>query len=176
MIYNWIQSIDYKKIVKTVVTRIKNHDIKNNKIELSTFILSVIIFLYTLNILEMLIITMLTLGYPMINTYHLIKTNDVDKYFDILTYWTFYASFAISETLLWFILKFIPMYDTLKILFMLWAILPQTNGYKIIYTNYIAPLLEKYNYEKFDKVFTIVTTKVSEGIEEMQKIDDNKES
>ena len=67
-----------------------------------------------------------------------------------------------------FFLRMVPLYSMIKMIFMAWAIFPQTDGSHIVYQKYLLPILEKYNYNKFDKYFNIVTVKVYEGLKEFQ--------
>ncbi len=69
----------------------------------------------------------------------------------------------------------IPMFYILKSLFLLWAMLPQTNGAKLLYDSYICEKLDEYNYDKLSNAMLIMVKKVNEGIQEVKSID-NKEN
>ena len=104
----------------------------------------------------------------MLRTFHTIKLKRIENYESVLIYWIFFACFMIAENLFGFFLRMVPLYSMIKMIFMAWAIFPQTDGSHIVYQKYLLPILEKYNYNKFDKFFNIVTVKVYEGLKEFQ--------
>ena len=161
-------SAEIKKIYKTTTKQIKNYSTTENKMEIILCFIAIFIFLYVLDIIGILIMTILTLIYPMLRTFHTIKLKRVENYESVLIYWIFFACFTIVENLFGFFLRMIPLYSMIKMIFMAWAIFPQTDGSQIVYQKYLLPILEKYNYNKFDKFFNIVTVKVSEGLKEFQ--------
>ncbi|PWN35440.1 uncharacterized protein FA14DRAFT_154854 [Meira miltonrushii] len=58
-----------------------------------------------------------------------------------LTYWVVFGFFNFIETFVDVILHFVPMYYTFKTLAIVWLMLPQTQGAKIVYTRLVRPLL-----------------------------------
>lgn len=58
-----------------------------------------------------------------------------------LTYWVVFGFFNFVETFVDIILHFVPMYYTFKTLAIVWLMLPQTQGAKVVYTRLLRPLL-----------------------------------
>lgn len=58
-----------------------------------------------------------------------------------LTYWVVFGFFNFIETFVDVILHFVPMYYTFKTLAIVWLMLPQTQGAKVVYTRLLRPLL-----------------------------------
>jgi receptor expression-enhancing protein 5/6 len=58
-----------------------------------------------------------------------------------LTYWVVFGFFNFIETFVDIILHFVPMYYTFKTLAIVWLMLPQTQGAKVVYTRLLRPLI-----------------------------------
>ena len=56
-----------------------------------------------------------------------------------LTYWVVYGFFTFIETFVDFVLYWFPFYYTFKTLAIVWLMLPQTQGAKLVYTKAIRP-------------------------------------
>ena len=61
-----------------------------------------------------------------------------------LTYWVVYSTFTLVESGTNVLELWIPMYHLVKIVFLLWCMLPQTRGALVIYSAVIEPLLVRY--------------------------------
>ena len=68
-----------------------------------------------------------------------------------LTYWSVYAVFSFFDLFAKFILKFIPFYFVLKLVFLIWCFMPNTKGATFIYKNLLSKYFKKYE-AKFDKI------------------------
>ena len=68
-----------------------------------------------------------------------------------LTYWSVYAVFSFFDLFAKFILKFIPFYFVLKLVFLIWCFMPNTKGATFIYKNLLSKYFKKYE-GKFDKI------------------------
>ena len=69
-----------------------------------------------------------------------------------LVYWVIFAIFSLVETFIDYILYWIPFYYAFKIAFLLWAMLPQTRGAKLLYDNFLRDFLKK-NESRIDAAF-----------------------
>jgi receptor expression-enhancing protein 5/6 len=70
--------------------------------------------------------------YPAYWTMKSIETNtDDDRHW--LTYWVVFASFTIIDIFSGFLLKYIPFYFFIKIVFLIWLFMPNSKGCIIIY-------------------------------------------
>ena len=77
------------------------------------------------------------------------KEEDDDKLW--LTYWTIYAIFSFLDLFTGWILKIIPFYFIIKLVFLVWCFMPNTKGAVIIYDKIIKPFFLK-NEGKFDRI------------------------
>jgi receptor expression-enhancing protein 5/6 len=69
-----------------------------------------------------------------------------------LVYWVIFAFFTIAETFIDYLLYWIPFYYAFKVAFLLWAMLPQTRGSKLLYDNFLRDFLKK-NESRIDAAF-----------------------
>ncbi|KAI9138670.1 TB2/DP1, HVA22 family-domain-containing protein [Paraphysoderma sedebokerense] len=79
--------------------------------------------------------------YPAYRSYKAIKARDEQKLTRWLKYWTVISIFSIAE---WFgdlLVFWLPFYYEAKIGFVLWLILPQTQGATTLYTLFVEPTL-----------------------------------
>ncbi|OEU15620.1 TB2_DP1_HVA22-domain-containing protein [Fragilariopsis cylindrus CCMP1102] len=60
-----------------------------------------------------------------------------------LVYWILYSFFSVIETFQDFILYWIPFYFAFKLAFLLWAMLPQTRGAKLLYDSFLKDFLKR---------------------------------
>ena len=77
------------------------------------------------------------------------KEEDDDKLW--LTYWTIYAVFSFLDLFVGWILKIIPFYFIIKLVFLVWCFMPNTKGAIIVYDKFIKPFFLK-NEGKFDRI------------------------
>lgn len=128
---------------------------------------TIILFIvYSVDLIGIISSTLIGVMYPLFQSYHAIKIKDRKLKENMLKFWIFFSCVTGIENLLWFILKIIPGYYIIKSLFLLWAILPQSRGAELLYDSQIVPFLEKYDYQKFNKLVKIIYNKITEGINE----------
>lgn len=82
--------------------------------------------------------------YPAYASFKAIESDEKDDDTQWLTYWVVYAAFTICESFADVILSYMPFYYAFKFGFLLWCMLPATNGAKIVYTQLLAPFLKKH--------------------------------
>merc|ERR1711934_135589 len=73
-----------------------------------------------------------------------------------LTYWVVYSCFCLIEGFLEYLLFWVPFYFPIKLGFLFYLFLPQTQGARIIYESFLHPALKPY--------VSIIDEAVSEGI------------
>ena len=73
------------------------------------------------------------------------KEEDDDKLW--LTYWTIYAVFSFLDLFVGWILKIIPFYFIIKLVFLVWCFMPNTKGAIIVYDKIIKPFFLKAKNE-----------------------------
>merc|ERR1712057_145975 len=61
-----------------------------------------------------------------------------------LTYWVVYSCFCLIEGFLEYILFWVPFYYPIKLAFLFYLFLPQTQGAMQIYSKFLQPLLHPY--------------------------------
>merc|ERR1712060_863341 len=85
-----------------------------------------------------------------------------------LIYWVVYSFFAIIEVFVDFLLYWIPFYYAFKMAFLLWAMLPQTEGAKYLYDSFLKDFLKK-NESKIDAALNEAKKNASTVIQEAAK-------
>ena len=88
------------------------------------------------------------------------KKGDDDKQW--LTYWVVFASFTIFDMFSGFVLKFVPFYFFLKICFLTWLFMPNTQGCHIIYHLLIIRV-----FKTFEQDIDNATEKIGEYTKEL---------
>ena len=78
--------------------------------------------------------------YPVYASFKAIETKRKDDDTQWLTYWVVYASFTVVESFIDVILFWFPFYYSFKFGFLIWLFLPNTQGAKFLYTNFIKPM------------------------------------
>jgi receptor expression-enhancing protein 5/6 len=87
--------------------------------------------------------------YPAFKSFQAIESKVKRDDTQWLVYWIVYSFFSIIEVFTDFLLYWIPFYFTFKLAFLLWAMLPQTNGAKFLYDTFLEDFLKK-NESKID--------------------------
>ncbi|RGB25451.1 TB2/DP1, HVA22 family-domain-containing protein [Rhizophagus diaphanus] len=85
--------------------------------------------------------------YPAYASFKAIKANDTKIILPWLIYWIVMAFFSLGEGIADSLIFWFPFYYEMKILFILWLILPQTRGAAYLYYNYIDPTLTFHQKE-----------------------------
>ena len=114
------------------------------------FLLLCVILVY-LGIFGTLITNMVGTLYPGFCTIKAMDKNVNKK--DWLTYWVIFGVFIIVDMFSNIIMKIIPFYFVLKILFLIWMFLPGSNGCKLVYHFLILKLFSSFE-DKVDYVFS----------------------
>ncbi|KAH8887577.1 hypothetical protein GQ53DRAFT_749664 [Thozetella sp. PMI_491] len=81
--------------------------------------------------------------FPLFASYKALKTSDPAQLTPWLMYWVVLACALLVESWTEWILVWIPFYAYIRLLFLLYLVLPQTQGAKIIYQERIHPWLDK---------------------------------
>ena len=114
-----------------------------------------VLFVY-LNIFDNLITNLVGTVYPAFWTMKSIETKgDDDKQW--LTYWVVFASFTIVDMFSAFIVKFVPFYFLMKIIFLIWLFMPNSHGATLVYH-----LLVVRVFKSFESDIDIAADKVKQ--------------
>ncbi|KAK0709890.1 TB2/DP1, HVA22 family-domain-containing protein, partial [Lasiosphaeria miniovina] len=80
--------------------------------------------------------------FPVFASYKALKTSDPAQLTPWLMYWVVLACALLVESWTEWLLVWIPFYAYLRLLFLLYLVLPQTQGARIIYQTHVHPWLE----------------------------------
>ena len=94
-----------------------------------------------------------------------IESNEGDDDKQWLTYWAVYAVFDFLDLFVGFILKIIPFYYILKLVFLVWCFMPNTQGAIIIYDK----IIKKYFIKYENKLDSLVDKVLKKGKEAQEK-------
>ena len=103
-------------------------------------VLLICVFLVYLGIFGTLMINIIGTIYPGWSTIKAMDKN-IDKK-EWLTYWAVFGSFLIVDMFSNIIIKIIPFYFVFKLCFLLWMILPGSNGCRLVYNFLIYKLFK----------------------------------
>ncbi|XWW98427.1 hypothetical protein V2A60_006427 [Cordyceps javanica] len=80
--------------------------------------------------------------FPIFASYKALKTSDPAQLTPWLMYWVVFSICLLAESWVSFIVTWIPFYGYFRLLFLLYLILPQTQGSRILYERYVHPFLQ----------------------------------
>ncbi|KAI8082942.1 TB2/DP1, HVA22 family-domain-containing protein [Halteromyces radiatus] len=80
--------------------------------------------------------------YPAYMCYKAIKVQDASQFRPLIIYWMVTSVYLVVEHITDIFLFWFPFYYEIKLLFIVWLILPQTNGTGVFYTQYMEPFLK----------------------------------
>ncbi|KAJ3403866.1 hypothetical protein CcCBS67573_g06452 [Chytriomyces confervae] len=116
-----------------------------------TYMVAAVVGLFAIftifNIFGALITTLLGFLWPAYQSYKAIEDSDKENDTQWLTYWTVFGFFNVIEVFTDVLLYWIPFYYAFKSIIILYLILPQFQGAKVVYTSIIAPYLMKQQVE-----------------------------
>ena len=107
-------------------------------------ILVLSVFLIYMNLFDTIITNLLGTLYPAFWTIKSIENNDLKEQKICLTYWTVFGFFILVDMFSPIIIKFIPVYFVLKIIFLIWLFMPGSNSCIIVYDLLVKKILGKY--------------------------------
>jgi len=81
--------------------------------------------------------------YPAYQSFRAIESPDTKDDTQWLVYWVVYSAFSIVETFSDVVLAWIPFYFSFKIAFLFYCFMPQTEGAKVLYDNFLRDFLKK---------------------------------
>ena len=105
-------------------------------------IISVILVYF--NIFDSIITNLVGTLYPAFWTIKSIEKNYTVEQKNWLTYWAVFAFFVLIDMFSPIIVKFVPFYLVLKILFLIWMFMPGFYGCNFIYNKIVKKIFQKY--------------------------------
>ncbi|KAJ6790146.1 hypothetical protein PWT90_08873 [Aphanocladium album] len=90
----------------------------------------------------MLLCSVASFLFPIFASYKALKTSDPAQLTPWLMYWVVFSICLLAESWVSFIVTWIPFYGYFRLLFLLYLILPQTQGARVLYEQYVHPFLQ----------------------------------
>lgn len=116
-----------------------------------------------------LVCSVICFVYPAYKSFKAVESPQGDDDTQWLTYWIVYSTFNILEYFADIIFFWIPMFQLLKCLFLLWCMWPiPNNGASVVYKKILRPFLLK-NEEKIDARLEKVTGKVNKYVDDAKR-------
>jgi receptor expression-enhancing protein 5/6 len=121
---------------------------KKTNVPTENFVVGILVILsgcLFLNIFASFISNMVGFVYPMYATIKAIETPSKADDCDWLMYWVVFGMFCVIENFAEVFLYFIPFFYPLKVTFLLWCMLDQFKGAKVVYDNVIQPIIKRHS-------------------------------
>jgi receptor expression-enhancing protein 5/6 len=83
-------------------------------------------------------------AYPTYQSYKALGTASSADDTQWLTYWVTYSVLTTVEAIATSFIVWFPLYYEIRLLFVLWLVLPQSKGAQVIFENYIKPMMKHY--------------------------------
>merc|ERR1711998_266872 len=100
--------------------------------------------------------------YPAYASFKSLESKDANEDRLWLTYWVVYSCFCLIEGFLEYVLFWVPFYYPIKLAFLFFLFLPQTQGAMKLYEQFLRPLLKPY--------VTLIDHHASEAIKKGQSL------
>ncbi|OBZ85569.1 Receptor expression-enhancing protein 4 [Choanephora cucurbitarum] len=101
--------------------------------------------------------------YPAYICYKALKTNNQQEFRSLLTFWIVSITYLSFEYFSDIFLFWLPLYTEIKLILVLWLILPQTQGSSVFYANYLDPFLNTHETD-IDNALLEIQAKLKETI------------
>lgn len=100
-----------------------------------------------IGILEVYITNIVGILYPAYCSIKAIESVGADDDKQWLTYWVVFGLFSILDLFSGFILRFIPFYFFVKLIFLIWLFMPNMKGATFVYDKFLIKYFKKYESE-----------------------------
>jgi receptor expression-enhancing protein 1/2/3/4 len=94
------------------------------------------------DLLTMLLSSIASFLFPIFASYKALKSSDPAQLTPWLMYWVVFSCVIFVESWFYWVLFWTPFYGYVRLFFFLYLVLPQTQGARTIYEDYIHPFLE----------------------------------
>lgn len=128
----------------------------------------ILLLVLNLGIVGMIISTVVGIVYPLIKTHNCIKEGSVEKLSSMVYYWMIYGIVVTLELLLGNIFQSIPFYFVCKTIFLILCVVNDDIPISL-YRKLAEHFLKDVEHIKMEKLFSIVTSKIAEGVKEFKE-------
>ncbi|KAJ5232372.1 TB2/DP1/HVA22-related protein [Penicillium chermesinum] len=94
-----------------------------------------------------LLSSVITIFFPVFASYKALRSSDPSQLAPWLMYWVVLSLILLAESWTVFIIGWFPFYSWIRLFFMAYLVLPQTQGARLLYQDYVAPFLEHHERE-----------------------------
>ncbi|KAJ6108428.1 hypothetical protein N7523_009751 [Penicillium sp. IBT 18751x] len=91
--------------------------------------------------------SVITILFPIFASYKALRTSDPSQLAPWLMYWVVLSVILLAESWTVFIIGWFPFYSWIRLFFMCYLVLPQTQGARLIYQDYVDPFLTHHERE-----------------------------
>ncbi|KAI1278319.1 TB2/DP1, HVA22 family-domain-containing protein [Xylaria sp. FL0933] len=95
------------------------------------------------NIIAHFFASIVSFLFPLFASYKALKTSDPAQLTPWLMYWSVLSCALLAESWTEFILVWVPFYSWIRLGFLLWLVLPSTQGARVLYEAYLHPYLQE---------------------------------
>ncbi|KAL2366260.1 hypothetical protein RJZ56_000717 [Blastomyces dermatitidis] len=111
----------------------------------------------------------LTILFPIFASYRALRTSDPSQLAPWLMYWVVMSIVLLVESWTYFIVRWFPFYSWIRLFALSYLVLPQTQGAKLLYQQYIDPFLLLYEREIEQFISQAHDSAKSAGLEYLYK-------
>ncbi|KAJ5112340.1 hypothetical protein N7532_000385 [Penicillium argentinense] len=91
--------------------------------------------------------SVITILFPIFASYKALRSSDPSQLAPWLMYWVVLSVILLAESWTVFIIGWFPFYSWIRLLFMCYLVLPQTQGARLLYQDYVDPFLTHHERE-----------------------------
>ncbi|KAK9247236.1 TB2/DP1, HVA22 family-domain-containing protein [Lipomyces tetrasporus] len=103
--------------------------------------------------------------YPVYASYKALKSRDQDALVPWLVYWVVVSIVTTLETWFGFLFVWLPLYQFARFGFMLWLVMPQSQGANYVYYTYVEPTIASHEQEIEALISTAQVKAKTSGLE-----------
>ncbi|KAJ5725682.1 uncharacterized protein N7483_007039 [Penicillium malachiteum] len=94
-----------------------------------------------------LLSSIITILFPVFASYKALRSSDPSQLAPWLMYWVVLSVILLAESWTVFIIGWFPFYSWIRLFFMCYLVLPQTQGARLLYQDYVDPFLTHHERE-----------------------------
>ncbi|KAJ5281626.1 hypothetical protein N7478_006998 [Penicillium angulare] len=91
--------------------------------------------------------SVITILFPVFASYKALRSSDPSQLAPWLMYWVILSVILLAESWTVFIIGWFPFYSWIRLFFMCYLVLPQTQGARLLYQDYVDPFLAHHEHE-----------------------------